>query len=63
MYILNITNAIKTMSKSEIKDFIFEKYDKQIGLSKRVSYNSTKRLNKKDLVLFLVMLKNTTNHL
>ena len=38
------------MSINEIKDFIFEKYCKQIGFSKKISYNSMKHLTKKDLL-------------
>ena len=57
MYILNITKTIKMMSVNEMKDFIFENSYKRIGFSKKISYNSMKRLNKKDL------LKNTINHL
>ena len=51
MYTLNITKPIKTVSINKIKDFIFEKYYKQIGFSKIFSYNSMKVLNKKDLLL------------
>ena len=52
MYILNIAEAIKTMSINEIKDFIFENYYKRIGFSKESSYCSMKRLKrKKDLLL------------
>ena len=51
MYILNITRAIKKMFVNEIRDFIFENYDKRIGLSKENSYYSMKRLKKKDLLL------------
>ena len=39
------------MSINEIKDFIFENYYKRIGFSKKISYNSVKCLNKKDLLL------------
>ena len=39
------------MPVKEIKDFIFENYYKLIGFSKKISYNSMKRLNKKDLLL------------
>ena len=53
MYILNITKAIKTMSINEIKDFIFGNYYKRIGVSKKVSSNSVKCLNKKDLLLIV----------
>ena len=45
---LNITKTIKTMS---INDFIFENYYKQIGFFRKISYNSMKRFNKKDLLL------------
>ena len=39
------------MSISEIKDFIFENYFKQIGFSKKEnSYSSKKSLNKKGLL-------------
>ena len=51
MYTLNITKPIKTVSINKIKNFIFEKYYKQIGFSKIFSYNSMKVLNKKDLLL------------
>ena len=51
MYILNIARAIKKMSVNEIRDFIFENYYRRIGFSKESSYNSMKRLNKKDLLL------------
>ena len=37
------------MSILEIKDFIFENYYKEIGFSKKNSYNSMKHLTKKDL--------------
>ena len=51
MYILNITKSIKAMSVNEIKDFNFENYYKRIGFSTKITYNSMKRLNKKDLLL------------
>ena len=38
------------MSINEIKDFIFEKCYKQIGFSKKISYNSMKHLTIKDLI-------------
>ena len=38
MYILNIASAIKKMSVSELRDFAFEKYYKQIGFIKERSY-------------------------
>ena len=42
------------MSISEIKDFIFENYFKQIGFSKKEnSYSSKKSLNKKGLLLLI----------
>ena len=47
MYILNNPSAIKTMSVNEIRDFIFEKYCKQIEFSKENSYYSIKPLKKK----------------
>ena len=47
MYILNITKAIKTISITEIKYFIFENYYKRIGFSKESSYYQMKRLKKK----------------
>ena len=49
-YILNITKAIKTISITEIKYFIFENYYKRIGFSKESSYYSLKRLNIKRFV-------------
>ena len=39
------------MSVNEIKDFNFENYYKRIGFSTKITYNSMKRLNKKDLLL------------
>ena len=39
------------MSVHDIRDFIFEKYYKQIGFSKEGSYYSMKRLKRKDLLL------------
>ena len=51
MYTLNITKPIKTVSINKIKNFIFEKYYRQIGFSKIFSCNSMKVLNKKDLLL------------
>ena len=72
-YILDITKDIKNMSINEIKDFVFGNYCKRTGFSRKISYNSMKRLNKKDLLLIanklikiyqiLVMLKNTINYL
>ena len=60
MHIQNITKAIKTMSINKIIDFIFENYYKQIRFSKKISYNSIKRLNKKDLLLLTnKLIKNT----
>ena len=42
------------MSISEIKNFIFENYFKQIGFSKKEnSYSSKKSLNKKGLLLLI----------
>ena len=48
---LNITKAIKTMSINDVKYFIFENYYKQIGFFRKISYNSMKQFNKKDLLL------------
>ena len=39
------------MSVNDIRDFIFEKYYKQIGFSKENSYYSMKRLRKKRFVV------------
>ena len=39
------------MSVNEVKDFIFEKYYKQIGFYKKDSYYSMEGLNKKGLLL------------
>ena len=39
------------MSINEIKDFVFENDCKRIGFSRKIGYNSMKRLNKKDLLL------------
>ena len=61
------------MSANDSRDFIFENYYKRIGFSKKDSYHSLKRSNKKDLLLFankliekvpdLVMLNNIMNHI
>ena len=48
MYILNIANAMTKMTVNEIRNFIFEKYYKQIGIFKENSYNSMKHQKKKD---------------
>ena len=50
MYILSISKAIKTMSINDIKDFIFINCYNQIGFYKKMSYNSLKPFNKKDLL-------------
>ena len=50
MYILNTAKAIKKMSINEIKDFIFENYDKRIGFSKEISYYSMKCLKIKKII-------------
>ena len=55
MYVLNISSTIKKMTVNQLRDFIFEKYYKRIGLVKENSYYSMKRL-KKDLVLFATIL-------
>ena len=44
MYIVNITKAIKTMSINEIRGSILG-----FDFFKKISYNSMKHLNKKDL--------------
>ena len=51
MYILNVVKAIKKMPINKIKDIICENYSKRIGLSKENSYNTMKRLKKKDLLV------------
>ena len=50
MYILNIARAIKKMSVKEIRDFIFENYDKRIGFVKGRIYYSMKHLKKRFIV-------------
>ena len=50
MYILNIGTAIKKMTVSEIRDFIFGNYYKRIGFSKENSCYSMKRLRKRFFV-------------
>ena len=52
MYILNIVNAMKKMTVTEIKDFVFER----IGFSKKNSYYSLKQ-QKKHLPLFATKLR------
>ena len=52
MYILDFTKAIRKYV-NEIEDLAFENYYKRIGLSKKISYNSRKRSNKKDLLLLV----------
>ena len=47
MYILNIINALKEMSVTEIRDFNFEDCCKRIGFSKENSYYSMKHQKKK----------------
>ena len=51
MFTLNIIKVIKKMSGIDIRDFIFESYDKRFGFSKEISYYSMKRLKRKDLLL------------
>ena len=46
MYVLNISSTIKKMTVNQLRDFIFEKYYKRIGLAKENSYYSMKRLKK-----------------
>ena len=53
MYTLNITKATKKMSVSDIRNFIYRNYYKQIGFSKEDSYCSFKCSNKKDLLLLV----------
>ena len=50
MYIQYFARAIKRMSVSEIRDFIFENYYKRFGNSKENSYYSIKRLKKRFIV-------------
>ena len=57
MYILNIARAIKRVSGNEIWEVIFESYYKKIGFPKENSYYSTKRLEKKDLLLLATKLR------
>ena len=38
MYVLIIPRAVKKMSGSEMRDFIFENYYKKIGFSEEGSY-------------------------
>ena len=40
MYTLNIAKAIKKISVNNIRDFIFENYNKQIGFSNEDRYYS-----------------------
>ena len=47
MYIINIASTIKRMSVNEIRDFTFENYYKQIGLSKKNSNYSMKHHERK----------------
>ena len=66
MYNLHIIKAIKRMSLSKIRGFIFEIYYKRIGFSDESSYYSMKRLKKKIYGCSLTnyqLLKNITNHL
>ena len=46
IYTLNVASAIKQMTANELRNFIFEKYFKQIGFVKESSYYSKKRLKK-----------------
>ena len=50
MYTLNIANTIKKMSVNGLRDFIFEKYYKQIGFVKERSYCLMERLKEKFIV-------------
>ena len=62
MHTLNIIKTIKKISANDIRDFIFENYYKQIGVSKEESCCSLKRL-KKEKLLFLAnkLIKNRPN--
>ena len=51
MYTLDIGRTIKKMSVNNIRYFIYEKYYKRIGFSKKDSYYSMKCLKGKDLLL------------
>ena len=53
MYSLKIAGALKKTSANEIRDFIFENYDKRIGFSKEDRYYWMKLLRKKDLLLLV----------
>ena len=53
MYILNIARAIIKMPFSDIRNFIFENYYKQIRFSEEKRYYSVKRLKK----IFIVACK------
>ena len=50
MYILNFVSAIKKMTIKELKNFIYENYDRRIGFPVENSYCSMKQ-KKKDLLL------------
>ena len=56
MYTLNIAKAIKKISVSDIKDFIFESYYNQIEISNDSSCYSIKRLKRKCLLLLTIKL-------
>ena len=56
MYTLNIASIIKKIISNELRDFIFENYYKQSGFVKGSSYYSMKRLERKDLLLFVTKL-------
>ena len=51
MYILNIASAIKKMSVNEIRDFIFETFQKRIGFFKEYSYYSMKYKKKRSRIV------------
>ena len=51
MYILNIAKAMKKMSVIEIRDFIFENYNKRIGFLRKAVIIQWNTWKKKDLLL------------
>ena len=56
MYILNIANAIKKMTVSELRDFMFENYYKRIRFVKERNYYSMECLKRKDLLMLATKL-------
>ena len=51
MYILNIAKAMKKMSVIEVRDFIFENYNKRIGFLRKEVFIQWNTWKKKDLLL------------